>query len=203
MKINKLPDTILEGVEKYFTKKYDDPHKNALYNYVMGLTSTINNSLRKENPRFNRPNKEIIQGLDDMFNTLGEEKIIDVYRTVDWGYLENVYGMTKENIDSFIGKSFTNKGYMSTAMEMTSPWGSRWSQDEVILHITSTKKVNCIEVEKYFSPDEIDCMDQKELLFPRNTQITLNSYTFQKRTFKFRKLSSEGNYILEFSIKEL
>ena len=59
--------------------QYEDPIKNAVWNYVAGYTTSINNLLRKHD------NDEIItKDMDDAFKVYGESDITDFYRTVDW-----------------------------------------------------------------------------------------------------------------------
>ena len=115
---------------------------------------------------------------------------MDFYRTVDWIYLTNIYGVTKENVNLFIGRSFINKGYMSTSSEFKSPWANNWLKDEVVMHIHGDTEY--INVNNVFSPNEIDCESQKELIIPRNTRLILTGVK--------RLNNREKTYFLEFSI---
>ena len=99
---SKRPEDIIQP-------QYEDPIKNAVWNYVAGYTTSINNELRTG--KFNILTKE----LDEAFNVYGESELNEFYRTVDWDYMKNIYGMTRSNINEFIGKTFKNKGYMSTS----------------------------------------------------------------------------------------
>lgn len=185
-----LTNYILEkSWDKYITSTYEDPDKNAIYDYVAGYTVSVNDDLRKG---ITRGSKKVLAGLDNAFKGKYSSKgKIDVYRTVTWEYLENVYGLNENNIDDFIGKEFTNKGYMSTAKLFKSPWGSTWTSDELVLHITSEKNIEYLDINKIFDSDEIDCEEQEEILINRNTTMILSSYKYDKK----KKI-----YILEMNI---
>lgn len=185
-----LNEYILEkSWDKYQTNTYDDPNKNAIYDYVGGYTVGVNDDLRKG---INRGSKKVIQGLDNAFNSeYATEGKLDVYRTVTWEYFENVYGCNENNIEEFVGKKFLNKGYMSTTKLFKSPWGSRWTDGELVLHITSENKIKYLDINTIFDPDEIDCEEQEEILVPRNQEMTLISYKFDKK---------KNVYILEMVI---
>ena len=171
--------------------KYDDPIKNAVWNYVAGYTSGVNNSLRSGKT------KSVKDVTDDLDKAFVKKQKIDVYRTVEWDYLKNIYGITKDNIEDKVGSILINKGYMSTAMEMISPWSSKWTDKELILHIVSDFDYPCIDINKEFTDDnEIDCSEQKELLLPRNTKVKFNSY----KTISSEKTHKDGNYLLELEI---
>lgn len=185
-----LTQYILEkSWDKYQTNTYDDPNKNAIYDYVAGYTVGVNTDLRKG---ISRGSKKVIKGLDDAFNSkyVSEDKL-NVYRTITWKYLENVYGCTKDNIKDFIGKKFLNKGYMSTTRLFKSPWGSTWTDDELVLHITSKDKIKFLNINTIFDPEEIDCEDQEEILLQRNQEMTLTSYKIDKK---------KNVYILEMEL---
>lgn len=190
-----LKDYIFEkNWDKYQQNVYpNDEIKDAVYDYVSGATSGVNDDLRKN---ISRGSKEVIAKLDKAFIN---KSIIDVYRTVDWDYMENIYGMTKNNIKDFINKEFINKGYMSTAKQLISPWGNAWHDYEVILHITSDKPYLCIDINKMFDPNEIDCEEQEEILLPRSTKLKFVSYEI-KTNKDNKKFCKEGNYILEMNI---
>ena len=125
--------------------------------------------------------------LDEAFNEYGESDIKDFYRTVDWDYMNNIYGVTKENIREFIGKTFINKGYMSTSAELQSPWASRWDEHELVMHMHGNTQY--ININNIFTADEIDCEDQNELLLPRNTKLRLESIKTMR--------NKEKTYLLE------
>lgn len=156
--------------DKFISHKYDDEVKSALWDYVGGFTSSVNDELRKGH---NVP--EVTKYLDQVF--MGRlAKGAELYRTVDKDYLKNIYGITKQNIDSFVGSTITCKSYMSTSSEFISPWSSKWRDEEVILHITSTKTYPCIHVNKVFTRDEIDSWNQYEVLLPRDTKLKITGY---------------------------
>lgn len=165
--------------------RYDDPVKNIVWNYVAGYTTSINNLLRK-----NRKDNIITELLDKAFEEYGDSNITDFYRTVDWDYMNNIYGLNKENIDDFIDRTFINKGYMSTSSEFISPWGNKWQDYELVMHIHGDTEY--IDINKLFNADEIDCEDQNEILLPRNTRLKLESYKILN--------NKEKTYLLEMVI---
>lgn len=177
-----------KNYNKYKSNKYDDEVKSAVYDYVSGLTSSVNGDLRK--------GKEVPSITNVLDKAFTERKKLDVYRTVDWSYMENVYGITGENIKDKIGSEITNKGYMSTASIMESPWGSKWSENELIVHIVSDKEYPCVDINKMFDADEIDCEEQMEILVPRNTTIRLVD---AEKKFG-GKFCENGNWFIEAKI---
>jgi hypothetical protein len=190
-----LKEYIFErGWDEYQQNTYpDNLIKDAVYDYVSGCTSGVNDELRKGNIK---GSKQVISKLDKAFIN---KEIINVYRTVDWDYMNNIYKCNKDNIDEFINKSFINKGYMSTSSILISPWGKQWSDYELILHIVSKKPYPCININKIFNPDEIDCEDQEEILLPRNTKLNLLSYEI-KNNKDDKRYPKIGIYILELEI---
>lgn len=167
----------------YVEQKYDDPNKNIIYNYVLGLISGINDNLRKNDVK---TDANIVQQLDDAFTSdLAEHNVVDVYRTVDWNYMKSVHKITKNNINDFIGKQLTNKGFMSTTSIKKSPWMDKWSDDECIMHIVSDNPINYIDVNKIFNENEIDSYYQHEILLPRNLTLEFMSYSEYENTIIF------------------
>ena len=182
--MKKLSSLITErSWDKYQESKYNDDIKDAVYCYVAGLTSGVNDDLRKGSTR---GSKNVIKNLDAAF--VKKEKL-DVYRVVTWEYLENIYGLTQSNIDDFIGKTLENKGYMSTSKKKTSVWGTMTS-DELMLHITSKDSYPCIDVNSILPKEDIDCSEQEEILLPRSTKVKLKSYT-----------ETKDSYVLEMEIE--
>ena len=175
--------------DKYMNHKYpNDEVKSALWDYVAGYTTAVNAELRE-----GRKVEQITSLLDKAFK---DKRKIDNYRTVDWKYFENVYGITKENLKDKIGEEIINKGYMSTASEFISPWAKTWYKDELIMHITSDKEYPCVDVNKEFKPDEIDCEEQKEIILPRNTKLRIESFEIKKG----KQFHTDGNYYIEMKI---
>lgn len=158
--------------DKYQTNTYQDLNKNVIYDYVTGSISGVNDNLRKNNIR---GCKDVIDKLDKAFT---KKSKIDAYRTVDWDYMKNIYGVTKSNIDKFIGKTFINKGYMSTSKIKKSPWGD-WEDYELLLHITSNNPIPCVDVNNIFNKSEIDSYYQQELLLPRNLKLKMIDYNIE------------------------
>lgn len=200
MKIKLFEEFINEaGVNSMQQNRYEDELKSAVWDYVAGYTTAINNILRKKRV-IKKGSEEVIDKLDRAFDVLGTKTKIDVYRTIDWDYLFNIYGMTKDNIDDFIGKEFKNRGYMSTAEEFISPWSSGWLDEELVMHITSEYPYPNLNINTLFNADEIDCEDQKEILLPRDTTLILQSYQILNSK-KHKSFSKKGNYVLEMVIK--
>ena len=170
--------------EDIMQQQYDEPIKNAIWNYVAGYITSVNNILRADKTNI------LTKELDEAFNEYGESDITDFYRTVDWDYMKNIYGVTKENIREFIGKIFINKGYMSTSSEFQSPWGSRWNEWELVIHMHGDTQY--ININNMFDADEIDCEEQNELLLPRNTRLKLESIKVMR--------NKEKTYLLEMII---
>lgn len=186
--------------DNYQNHKYDDDVKSAIHDYVAGYTSGVNDVLRKGSTR---GCKEVVKLLDEAFDSKYASKgKLDVWRTVDWDYVTNIYGCTKENIKEYVDKKYVclNKGYMSTTNEFHSPWGSKWNDYDVVLHITSDFDYPYIDVNKVFQNDnEIDCAFQKEILLPRNTKMEMQS--FEVKNEKHNKIfHKDGNYVLELKI---
>lgn len=185
--------------DKYQNNKYEgDEIKSAIYDYVAGYTSGVNDDLRALKQR---GSKNVIKNLDAAFESdYASKGKIDVWRTVKWEYMENVYHITPESIKDFVGTTLENKGFMSTTHVFQSPWGKTWWDDDVIMHITSTQQLPYLDINKIFKADEIDCEFQKEWLLPRNTIMTLDSFTI--KTKKDNKMfDKNGNYVLELKIK--
>lgn len=168
--------------------RYDDEVKSVIWDYVAGYITNVNDELRKcRNP------KEVTELLDKGFT---KKTKINLYRTVSWDYLKNIYGLTRENIKEHIGDVITNKGYMSASSEYRSPWDDKWTKDEVILHLTSDSQYPCIDVNEMFSESEIDCYFQKEIILPRDTKLRIDSVSM-KNDKSFYK---DGNYYIEMNI---
>lgn len=169
-------------ITKYITNTYpDDQVKSAVYDYVAGYTTAINDILRKGNKC-----GKITKLLDSAFTKTG---VIDVYRTVDWDYMENIHGITKATINNFIGSTITNKGYMSASYDFKSPWGDRWTNGELVFHITSNKPYPYMAVNDIFDDNEIDCTSQNECILPRNTQIIIKDISIMR--------NKVGTYLIE------
>ena len=176
--------------DKFITNKYpEDPVKSAVYDYVAGFTTSVNAELRKGKKWDN-----VTKHLDKAFK---DKEKLDVYRTVDWDYMNNIHGITQDNVEDKVGTVIVNKGYMSTTNEYHSPWASRWTDGELILHITSDQPYPYIDVNKMFTADEIDCEDQKEFLLPRGTKLEIISAELKKGKLYDKK----GTYQIELKIK--
>lgn len=188
--MKKLKQFINEAkLDKFITNTYkDDPIKSAIYDYVAGYTTQVNDILRK-----GKDWKKVSDKLDSAFKdaNYADGKILNVWRTVDWDYMKNIYGATPENIKDFIGKTFENKGYMSTTKKFGSPWGKDWLKDDLVMHITSKDPYPVLDINRIFKPSEIDCSDQEEYLLPRNTKLVLKSISYHKNKYKTVELEME------------
>ena len=150
----------------------------AALDYVRGYTANVNDFLRNGKVLIGK--KEIdsaIKGLDRCFKDKYEK---DLYRTVDWHFLSNVFGINKKNIGKHIGDILEDKGYMSTTKARKSPWGSRWTKDELVLVIHPEKPIRCFDVNKNFDAEDIDCAEQEEVLLPRGVKLEIKSFETKK-----------------------
>lgn len=178
---------------KLISHKYKDDVKSAVYDYVMGYTTSVNNYLRGGLDGVCEP---VTTALDKAFKTKGK---IDVYRTTDNEYLKNIYGFDTSDPEKIVGTVITNKGYMSTTYDRQSPWSKYWSDNETVLHITSDKLVPYININNTLDADDIDCEDQNECLLPRNLSMVV---TGVKRVTKSEdhRFSDKGNFIIDLKI---
>ena len=87
-----------KNLDTYTKQMYDYPVKNAVWNYVAGYTTGVNNDLRAGKGG----SKNVKKYLDQAFVNKQE---LDVYRVVDWDYMKNIYNITPETLDNFIGKT--------------------------------------------------------------------------------------------------
>lgn len=171
MKLETYENFTKRRILKYKTQKFDDPAKNAVWNYVAGYTvSELNKALRS-----GKKSKEIDAecGLIDSLMKKSYNPVL--YRVVEWKYLQNIYNIRKDNIDDMLFGRFTAKGYTSTTMEHKNIWGS-FLKDDVFMEIASDKYVECIDVNRMFKRTEIDCWDQREILLRRNLDFTVTGY---------------------------
>lgn len=189
--MNSLYNYILEGkLSRFISHKYkDDEITSAVWDYVSGYTTSVNDILRKGGKA-----PEVTDYLDQAFTYRNQTR--DLYRTVDLSYLKNMYGITIENIEDFVGKTITIKSYISTSYKFISPWSSRWSDDEVIIKISSVKPTPCIDVNQMFSKYEIDCWDQYEIILPRNLKLKITGFHIEKG----RRFNKNGNLFIEAQI---
>ena len=54
--------------------------------------------------------------------------------------------------------------------------------DEVVLHIYSLKEINVIDVNELFTSRDIDCVDQYEVILPRELEMSIKGYSVQDGT---------------------
>lgn len=181
----------------------DDPVRNAVWNYVAGYTmSEINGGLRKNTA--GKSHRDAMALMDKAFTS---KLKLDVWRTVEWKYLNNIYGITKENIDDFVGKTVKNPAYTSTTRQKINVWNGRpdWSDEgimhEAVMHITSQRPVPCIVINDMFSNDEIDCSGQDEILLPSGLDFILTEYYKVDRNGNRDSRKRKNVYCLELRIK--
>lgn len=167
----------------------------AALDYVKGYTTNVNDFLRSGKVLIDK--KEIddaISGLDKCFKDKYDKEL---YRTVDWSFLKNIFKITKQNLDKHIGDIIEDKGYMSSSKICSSPWGSGWMKDELVLVITSDKPIQCFDVNKNIDAKDIDCEEQEEVLLPRGTKLEIESY----ETKKDKDCYKDGTWFLYCKIK--
>ena len=75
-----------------------------------------------------------------------------------------------------------NRGYLSTSAKRKSPWGNTWKPDEVVLHIYPLKEISVIDVNELFTSRDIDCVDQYEVILPRELEMSIKGYSVQDDT---------------------
>lgn len=165
----------------------DDEVKSAVWDYVLGYTTSVNNELRKGR-------KGVAKQVTDLLDKAFTKKIkLDVYRTVDWAFMENIFGITKDSIGDMAGRVITDKGYMSTASSFISPWGNSWLDDELVLHIVSDEPVSVIDVNSVLPAEDIDCEGQSEIILPRGSGIEIIGF----KKLKGRKYGAGGTFFIE------
>ena len=173
--------------DRFQSNYYDNQIKSAIYDYVIGYTTGVNDDMRRN---ITRGSKNVKRFLDMAFDSeYSNFNKLNVYRVVTWDYMNNIYGINQDNIDYHIGDVITNRGYMSTSKKATSVWGTM-TNDELMMHIVSRKPYPNIEVNNVLPVEDIDCSSQEEILLPRNTSMKIVSYRVKK----------DGTYLIEMEI---
>ena len=96
----------MKSFRQFILESYDDSFQAAL-DYVKGYTTNVNDFLRSGKVLIDK--KEIdaaISGLDKCFKDKYDGEL---YRTVDWSFMKNIFGITKQNIDKHIGDIIEDK----------------------------------------------------------------------------------------------
>lgn len=166
----------MKQIKQFILESIDDS-KQAALDYVRGYTTNVNDFLRSGKVLISK--KEIdaaIAGLDKCFK---DKCSGTLYRTVEWKFMQNVFGITKQSIDKHIGNIIEDKGYMSASKVRKSPWGGTWMKDELVLAIDADG-LSCFDVNKNFSKEDIDCAEQEEVLLPRGTKLKIISSETKK-----------------------
>lgn len=194
-----IAEYILETLKQYH-KDYDNVSL-AMLDYVEGTTTNVNDYLRSGKVII--PKKKIkhaIEYMDQGFKDIWPANK-SLYRTITWDMMENLYDISKDNIEEHIGDKILDKGYMSTTHEMQSPWGSTWTDNELVLVFTSKNDIPCFDVNKNIHPDDIDCEEQEEILLPRNLEYTIDSYEVKKnKKIGKKRFPKEGTYFINCTI---
>ena len=197
-----IAEYILEALKQYH-KDYDEVGL-AMLDYVEGTTTNVNNYLRDgkmiiSKKKIDHAIKYMDQGFKDTWPA-GKP----LYRTITWDFMENLYGISRDNIEEHIGDKILDKGYMSTTHEEQSPWGSVWKDDELVLVFTPQNDIHCFDVNKNIHPDDIDCEDQMEILLPRNVEFTIDSYEVKKnKRLGKKRFDKSGNYFIYCTITKV
>ena len=188
--------------QKYISKSHKgyDKIKLAIYDYVSGLTSAVNDYLRN-GYKWQAVTKYLDNAFYSKYATVDKA---DLYRTVTKDYLKNVHNINVDNIDDYIGSTIVNEGYMSCSKTLINPWGGSWFSDEVILHIYSNNKVTYLDIDKIFENDELPSGEQEEILLQRKTRLRIiGSY----RQFDeglppghYEKFSPDGSLVIQCTI---
>ena len=75
----------------------------------------------------------------------------------------------------------------STTREFKSVWGSRWSDNELCIKITSKGKIGCVDINSVLPSKDIDCAEQEEVLLQRNLNFTIDGYKLMSDKGKLGK----------------
>lgn len=181
-------------ISQFILESIDKGYKAAL-DYVKGFTTNVNDFLRSGKVLISKKEiDEAISGLDSCFKDKYNKEL---YRTVDWNFMKNIFGITRKNIDKHIGDILEDKGYMSTSKVNASPWGGSWMKDELVLVIQSDSYIKCFDVNKNIDKKEIDCAEQEEVLLPRGTKLEITSYEIHKD----KSCHKDGTYFIFCSIR--
>ena len=181
-------------ISQFILESIDKGYKAAL-DYVKGFTTNVNDFLRSGKVLISKKEiDEAISGLDSCFKDKYNKEL---YRTVDWNFMKNIFGITRKNIDKHIGDILEDKGYMSTSKVNASPWGGSWMKDELVLVIQSHSPIKCFDVNKNIDKKEIDCAEQEEILLPRNTKLEITKYEI----LKDKNCHKDGTYFVYCNIK--
>ena len=141
---------------------------NALYDYAYGYTNSINYGLRRGNPT-----EEELRIADRISKLETPMELPTLYRGTLWRHLSGDYGITRGNIHSMIGRTITDKGYLSTSIDKKVPKDMYpMDRDTVFMRIKSKGKHRAMDVNGLLgrkSPSP----GQKEILLGRNTKFTI------------------------------
>lgn len=170
-------------------KQYDDPGKNAVWNYVAGYTVTdINKPLRQDR----RLMTAVCDLIDSQMQTL---KLMTLYRSVEWDYLKNIYNIDKKNLDSCLGYEFIANAYTSTTKTRKGVWSSIVFDYEVLMEIETNRKTKGV-VNDMFDKTEIDCADQEEVLLQRKLHFVITDYYMMSENGLTRTPKKKNVYCL-------
>lgn len=191
--MNNLSDILLEQkMDLIGVKKYDDPGKNAVWNYVAGYTVTDINKMLRQDRRL-KSLTVVCDLIDSQMQTL---KPMTLYRTVEWDYLKNIYNIDKKNLDSCLGYEFIANAYTSTTKTRKSVWSSKWFDYEVLMEIETNRKTKGVVINDMFDKTEIDCADQEEVLLQRKLHFVITDYYMMSENGLTRTPKKKNVYCL-------
>lgn len=191
--------TILEYLRESNNK--DNDIKQAMLGYIDGSETCVNKYLRN-NKRGHYTKKEldaIVTKMDPCFVDTWHEST-PLYRTVDWDFMKNLFGITQDNLEEHIGDVIQDKAYMSTTDTLQSPWGT-WTSGELVFIITANDPIACFDVNQHYNSKEIESYYQNEILLPRGTKLRIDSYEIRQNKKSGKRLfPDEGTYFLKCTV---
>lgn len=163
---------MIEVVHSIFRRRFSKEESlSALYNYAYGSSCDLNYRLRQGSSR----KHNIIA--DKMSQLESEQELPILYRATLWEHFIKDFGVNK---DELIGKTITDKGFMSTSIDSEVP-KELYPIDSgtLFMRIRSKGKHRAIDVNATLgkmSPYPY----QKEILLGRRTQFTVVDLTNEK-----------------------
>lgn len=181
------------GVRGSGNSGYSQPQiEKAIYDYVNGYSSEINGYLRSPESYVLSPNSVANMKILDSALTAPVTNSV-LYRNTEaksiFGYLsqseyDKLYmhvvkgvsnGGVKNMIAKVTGKTFTEKGYMSTSKIASISEGIDYAVKPIMLRIKPGKKGKGLDLDKY-------SIGEEEVLLKRNTKYKVRS-VYGKRDF--------------------
>ena len=136
------------------------------------------------------PDKTLYRSVDAsvIFGNHDEDELYDVNRYIEWGddawsgngeYVQGLRRNAQQIIDKAIGKTITDKGFMSTTSDKSIAedfYGFTGASNPVIMKINTNGKARGVNLSKY-DKNVAPGAEQKERLLARNTSYTVNKIT--------------------------